>query len=65
MVFTENNSLIGCSIGIELYSKDRIFGKVDRWSELSIWIIKEGEKNPIEVPKEIIVRSFILLEGGI
>lgn len=55
--------LKGCTIGIELYSGERVFGKVHRWTASSIWIIKEEGFSPLEVPRYIIRRALLLLEG--
>jgi hypothetical protein len=57
-------SLVGCMIGIELISGERVFGRVSKWSKLSIWLIRNGSIRPIEVPRDIIIRSMVLLSGA-
>jgi len=56
------DNLIGCRIGIQLLSGQKIFGNVFKWSPLSIWVTKEVTLEIIEVPRDIIVRALVLLE---
>jgi hypothetical protein len=55
------SSLRDCPIAIELLSGEKIFGKVSKWSSKTIYVTKEGYDKPIDVPRDIIVRTLILL----
>jgi hypothetical protein len=55
--------LKGCSIGIELFSGEKIFGKVVNWTQDAIWIIRHGEESQTDVPRDIIVRALVVLKG--
>ena len=55
----------GNRIAIELLNGTKLFGIIHNWDKKYIWIILDGEENPIDVPKDIIMRSLVLFDGGI
>jgi len=57
-------NLKGCRIAIQLISGDKIFGKVSKWSRDTIWVIQDRQEKPIDIPRDIIVRSLVLLPSG-
>ena len=51
------------TIGIELLDGSRQFGKVSKFTKHTIYVIdKNGDE--LDVPRRLIKRAFLLLEGG-
>lgn len=58
----KSNEVKGRKIAIELLNGTKIFGRVHSWGTKYIWVLEKGHKKPIDVPKDIIVRSLVLFE---
>jgi len=54
-----DSELKGCRVGIELLDGRKIFGVVHNWSDTIIWVIEDGHKKPIDVPRDIIERVLV------
>lgn len=50
-------------IGVELKSGGKIFGKIDHFTLHTIYI-RNKEGDVIDVPRRIIERAFLLIEGA-
>jgi hypothetical protein len=50
------------SIGIQLKSGLKVFGKVDKFTQYKIWI-KNKHGDVLDVPRRLIWRAFLLIEG--
>ena len=59
------SELKGCTIGIDLVSGIRIIGKVHRWTKSIVWLLEEDREEPIDIPRDIIVRALVLLKGDL
>ena len=51
-------------IGIQLLNGDKMFGKVEKFTEFYIYV-KNENGDVLDVPRRIIKRAFLLIEGGL
>jgi hypothetical protein len=50
-------------IGIELKSGGKMFGTVEKFTDYYIYV-KDEHGDVLDVPRRIITRAFLLIEGG-
>ena len=55
---------IGLTIGIDLLNGMRVIGKVHNWGEDTIWVLTDKFNKPIDVPRDLIQRALVCIEGG-
>jgi hypothetical protein len=57
--------ITGLFIGIQLLDGNKMFGRVNKYNPLSIWVDIKGYEQPIEVPRDIMIRYLVVLDGGL
>lgn len=55
---------VGLRIGVDLISGKRIHGRVSSWNEDVIVVVEDKTGSKLDIPRGIIVRNLVLLEGG-
>lgn len=58
----ETSPLKGCLVGIQLRDGNKLFGPLVSFSKFTVWI-EDEDGDPIDVPRNIIRRMFILING--